>query len=313
MNNLVSIVVPVYNVENYVLKCLESLAKQDYENIEVIVVDDGSTDKSGLICDEFASDDGRFRVFHKKNGGLSSARNFGIKKAKGEIIAFVDSDDFVKKKFITEMAQKMVDGVDIVVCGYNNEIPKEETLSGREATIRLLTRQENIDIITWNKLYRKDLFVDNDIYFPDGKKHEDTLTTYKLYSKSVRVKYISIALYEYVDRKDSIMNNVKKEEQLAMRELAAREAIDYFESNEELRQAAEICLLWAKYHYLNEAIFGNIDKKYEQAGFAWLKKNARRYNGNQFLTKKLYIYNMLSTFLGGFGYKAFRKIIPRSI
>lgn len=308
MNDLVSIIVPVYNVEKYVLKCLKSLAGQTYKNIEVVVIDDGSTDGSGLICDDFK--DKRFKVFHKKNGGLSSARNLGIKKAKGNILAFVDSDDFVKKDFIEKMLNCMVGNIDIVVCGYNDERPKEEVLSGREATIRLLTEQENIDLITCNKLYRKSLFLDNNIWFPEGKKHEDTLTTYKLLSRSEKVQYILDSLYEYVVRDGSIMHSGKKEEQLEMRELAAREAIEYFKNDKELEQAAEICLLWAKYHYLNEAIFGHIDKKYEQESLKWLKENVEKYRNNKFLTKKLYIYNMLSTFLKGSGYRVFRKIIP---
>lgn len=307
MNKLVSIIVPVYNVEKYVLKCLKSLASQTYKNIEVIVVDDESTDRSGRICDEF--NDERFRVFHKKNGGLSDARNYGIRKAKGEILAFVDSDDFVKKDFIEKMTNDLVDGIDIVVCGYNNEKPRGEILSGRDATIRLLTKQENIDLITWNKVYRRSLFLDNNIWFPEGKKHEDALTTYKLLSKARKIQYISESLYEYVVRKDSIMNSGKKEEQLEMRELAAKEAIEYFKNDEELKQAAEICLLWAKYHYLNEAIFSTIDKKYEKESFAWLKKNVKKYKNNRFLTRKLYIYNILSTVFGGKLYKVFRKII----
>lgn len=306
MNKLVSIIVPVYNVEKYVLKCLKSLVSQTYKNIEVIVVDDGSTDGSGKICDEFK--DKRFRVFHKKNGGLSDARNFGIKKAKGEILAFVDSDDFVKEDFIEKMMGKMMEGVDVVVCGYNDEKPTEEVLSGREATIRLLTQQENIDLITWNKVYRKALFLDNNIWFPDGRKHEDALTTYKLLSNAERVQYVPESLYEYVVREGSIMNSGKKLEQLEMRALAAEEAISYFKDNKELKQAAEICLLWAKYHYLNEAIFGTIDKKYEKESLKWLKENAKKYKNNKFLTKKLRIYNILSTSLNGKLYKAFRKV-----
>ena len=306
MNKLVSIIVPVYNVEEYILKCLKSLSSQKYKNIEVIAVDDGSTDNSGKICDDFK--DERFRIFHKKNGGLSSARNFGIKKAKGEILAFVDSDDFVKEDFIEKMLERMVDDVDIVVCGYNDEKPKEETLSGRIATIRFLTKQENIDLITWNKVYRKSLFLDNNIWFPEGKKHEDALTTYKLLSKARKIQYISESLYEYVVRENSIMNSGKKEEQLEMRELAAKEAIEYFKSDKELKQAAEICLLWAKYHYLNEAIFGEIDEKYEKESLKWIKKNVKKYKNNKFLTKKLRIYNILSMILGGKLYKVFRKV-----
>ena len=306
MNKLVSIIVPVYNVEEYILKCLKSLSSQKYKNIEVIAVDDGSTDNSGKICDDFK--DERFRIFHKKNGGLSSARNFGIKKAKGEILAFVDSDDFVKEDFIEKMLERMVDDVDIVVCGYNDEKPKEETLSGRMATIRFLTKQENIDLITWNKVYRKSLFLDNNIWFPKGQKHEDTLTTYKVLSKARKVAYLDEALYCYVERGDSIMKTGRIEERLEMRELAAKEAMEYFKNDKDLKQAAEVALLLAKYAYVDLAISGRVEKKYGELAIRWIKEHKKDFVNNRYMTKKLKIYNLMSTNLGGGLYLAFRKI-----
>lgn len=309
MKDLISIIVPVYNVEDYVLRCLDSLINQSYEQIEIILVDDGSTDKSGKICDEFKKRDERIRVFHKKNGGLSSARNYGIKKAKGDKIAFVDSDDYVKKDLILDLYEEMQGkGADIVVCGYNDVIPEKATLSGKEATVRLLTKQENIDIISWNKLYKKKLFVKNDIYFPEGKKHEDTLTTYKLMSKAGKVSYIDKSLYVYVERKGSITASEKVEERLLMREKAAMEAIDYFDDNKDLKAAAEICLLWAKYNFLNYALKNEIDEKYEKEAFIWLKQNVANYKNNKYMTAKLKTYNLLSTRFGGLLYKIFRKI-----
>ena len=97
-DSLVSVVVPVYNIKDYIEKCLKSIVSQSYDNLEIVVVDDGSTDESGKLCDEFAKKDKRVRVFHKKNGGLSDARNFGIKKSQGEIVALVDGDDYVEKR-----------------------------------------------------------------------------------------------------------------------------------------------------------------------------------------------------------------------
>ena len=156
---LVSVVVPVYNVEKYVEKCLKSLMGQSYGALEIIVVDDGSTDGSGAICDEMAAGDKRVRVFHKKNGGLSSARNYGIKRAKGEYVCLVDSDDWVKRDFVKKMVGEAVrEGADVAVCGYNDEVPREEVLTGEEVTVRLLTWQENMEIIAWNKMYRRRLF-----------------------------------------------------------------------------------------------------------------------------------------------------------
>ncbi|MBR3256388.1 glycosyltransferase [Candidatus Saccharibacteria bacterium] len=309
MKPLISIVVPVYNVENYILKCLNSLIKQNYKQIEIILVDDGSTDESGKICDEFKEKDDRIRVFHKKNGGLSSARNYGIKKAKGDIIAFVDSDDYVKDVFVLDLYRGMQAGnADIVICGYNNEKPKSETISGKEATIRLLTKQENIDIISWNKLYKKKLFTDNNIFFPEGKKHEDTLTTYKLISKAKKVTYIDESLYIYVERKGSITASEKIEERLLMREKAAKEAVEYLGNDKDLKAAAEVGLLWAKYNFLNYALKKEIDEKYEKETLVWLEQNAANYKNNKYMTAKLKTYNLMSTRFDGLLYKIFRKI-----
>ena len=167
-STLVSVVVPVYGVEKYVEKCLDSLSHQSYENIEVIVVDDGSTDRSGDICEEFAKKDKRIKVFHKTNGGLSDARNYGIKRAKGEYVCLVDSDDWVKSGFVEKMVNVALrENADIVVCGYNDMVPGRITMTGEEATMRLLVEQENVDIIAWNKMYRRSLF--DDVSYPEGE------------------------------------------------------------------------------------------------------------------------------------------------
>lgn len=306
MNQLISVIVPVYNVKEFVEKCLDSLVWQSYKNLEIIVVDDGSTDGSGKICDEFAKKEKNVKVFHRKNGGLSDARNFGIKKASGEIIAFVDSDDFVDEEYIGVMYGKMVQkDVDVVVCGYNFVKPKKDVLSGKNAAIKLLTEHENIDIVAWNKLYRKSLFADNEIWFPKGKKHEDTLTTYKVLSKARKVVYLDEVLYLYNERPGSITKTEKIEERLTMRELAAKEAVSYFKKDSDLEQAAEVSLLLAKYAFLDRAIGGKIGKKYGEDASGWIKLNMMKYKNNKYMTKKLRMYNyLLSMGL----YKAFRKI-----
>ena len=197
---------------------------------------------------------------------------------------------------------------DISVCGYDDVVPRHEVLTGKKATIRLLTEQKTLDLVTWNKLYKKALFTENKIYFPEGDTHEDILTTYKLLSKSSTVSYISDSLYRYVNRKNSITNSEGNIKKLAMRERAAREAMSYFKDNEDLRAAASISLLWAKYAYLDFAIFGKINHKYEQLTLDWLSKNAKDFRHNKFLSRKLKIYNLLSTRCNGRLYKLFRII-----
>lgn len=315
---LISVVVPVYNVEKYVAKCLKSIIGQSYKNLEILVVDDGSTDGSGKVCDEFAKSDLRVRVIHQKNRGLSAARNVGIERARGEFLCFVDSDDYMKEDFVKKLYEAVLRwGADVAVCGYEEKngssgvdvLPKEEVLSGEEATIRLLVQQENIDVIAWNKIYRRELFIKSGVRFPEGMKYEDSLTTYKLLSLSQRVAYIPEALYVYLRRDDSITKSNKKEESLKMRELAARSAMDYFKKNLRLAQAAEVSRLLAKYAFLDASIRGEVDEKYGEDALKWIRKNASVYAKNPFMTRKLRIYNGLNDMVNGKLYKVFRELL----
>lgn len=307
MKPLVSIIVPVYNVEKYVRKCLDTLSRQTYENTEIIVVDDGSVDESGRICDELSKKDKRMRVFHKENGGLSSARNHGIKKAKGEFVCLVDSDDYVETRFVEKMVEAVISSdADIAICGYNKELPKAETISGKEATVRLLTDQENMEVIAWNKMYRLKLF--DDITYPEGSNYEDNLTTYKLMSRARKVTYIAESLYAYVERTGSITNKDKKIERLKSRERAAEEAIEFFEGDKDLRASAEIALLTAKIAFIDFAINGIIGKKYLTENVAWVKKNKQKYDNNKYLNKKLKLYIYMIANFGAKLYIGFRKV-----
>jgi len=309
---LVSVIVPVYNIKDYVKACLDSLVQQDYENYEVIIVDDGSTDESVGICDEYAKANKNFRVIHKKNGGLSDARNAGILDAKGEYICLVDGDDRVRKNFISELAHTLLDNeADVAICGFNDEHPEKKVISGEQATIDLLVGQENLEVVAWNKIYKKSIFVENEIFYPVGKNHEDNLTTYKLLAAAKKVAYTSKSLYIYNDsRAGSIMETSKKEEQLMAREKAAEEAVKYFKDDKRkgLGAAAEVSVLLSKYAFLDFAVGKKIDKKYQKEMLRWLKKNWKYYKKNKMLSKKLKAYGALSTSMGGILYILFRKI-----
>lgn len=303
MKPLISVVIPVYNICNYVGKCLESVCGQSYENIEIIVVDDGSTDGSSKICDEFTKNDKRVKVFHRKNGGLSAARNFGISKAHGDFVALVDGDDWVQRNYAAEMVKALDEKTDIVVCGYNNVVPKQEETSGKEAAVKLLIGQENLDIVAWNKLYRRSLF--DDIKYPDGEKHEDSLTTYKLLALARVVKYVPESLYMYETREGSIMNQTEILSRLKVRKKAAEEAVNYFSGDDDLEQAAKIAVLTAKYAFVDAVVRGEIDKKYYAKNREWVLVHQGEYLRNKYLTRKLKIYNLM---IGGVFYKIFRKI-----
>jgi glycosyltransferase involved in cell wall biosynthesis len=303
MKPLVSVIIPVYNIEKYVGKCLGSVCGQGYDDLEIIVVDDGSTDDSGKICDEFKKKDGRVKVYHNKNRGLSAARNFGISKARGEFIALVDGDDYVKKNYISEMVEALDDETDVVVCGYNDILPQEKELNGHMAAAQLLVEQESLDIVAWNKLYSKKMF--DDIRYPEGEKYEDSLTTYKILALARKVKYIPKSLYVYVVRCGSIMNTAKIEERLAVRERAAREAVEYFNGDKNLRQAAKVAVLTARYAFVDAAVRGEINKKYYTENKKWILAHKKEYANNKYMTKKLKVYNFM---MGGIFYKIFRKI-----
>ena len=193
MNELISIVVPVYNVEKYLGTCVESILKQTYSNIEVILVDDGSTDCSGKMCDHYMGQDERIKVIHKKNGGLSDARNKGIIQAEGEYITFIDSDDVVSSDYVEYLYNILEenDG-DIAICNpvhcYPNEkiVFEQETFKrvykAEDAIVEMLY-QKSFLVAAWGKLYKKDYF--EEIEFPKGMLFEDSAVMYKMMNLSL--------------------------------------------------------------------------------------------------------------------------------
>lgn len=216
MNNaypLVSVIVPVYNVQAYLNKCVDSIIDQTYRALEIILVDDGSLDKSGTICDDYALKDSRIKVIHKKNGGLSDARNVGIDIAKGDFIAFVDSDDWLDINMYEVMINHALQqNADIVICGHNvveldgsikvkNKINKSVLYNYVEA-VELILNDKIINSFAWDKIYKKELF--KEIRYPKGRVFEDIATTYKLFHVAQSVYYINQSFYYYVRRENSI-------------------------------------------------------------------------------------------------------------
>lgn len=188
---MISVIVPVYNVENYLNECVESICAQSYTDMEIILVDDGSTDGCPALCDEWAHEDSRVKVIHKPNGGLSDARNVGIDIAKGEYISFVDSDDMIAPDMV-EYLVKLIENSDSVisVCqrllidengkkyACNPPKIKESVIKGRGNCMRTFLESSDIDTVAWGKLYKTSLF--KNVRYPKGKFHEDVFTTYKL-------------------------------------------------------------------------------------------------------------------------------------
>ncbi len=214
MVELITVVVPVYNVENYVIRCVESIINQTYKHLEIILVDDGSKDKSGQICDELARKDTRIKVIHKKNGGLSDARNVGIDIARGKYLSFIDGDDDIEPNMIEKLYNTIKDNdAQISMCRMikiekNKSYPTREfpsiesklVMTGLDANKLLL--KDVIDCSACLKLYRIEVF--DSLRFPYGKTNEDFALMYKLFYKANKVVYISDILYHYYFREQSI-------------------------------------------------------------------------------------------------------------
>lgn len=212
---LISIIIPVYKVESYLKKCIESVINQSYRNLQIILVDDGSPDNCGKICDEYCAKDSRIEVIHKPNGGLSDARNVGISKAKGEYIGFVDSDDYIEKSMFSDLYNLLIEhDADVSICNFYVVENDKLILKNKNADIKEYDKIEilqeilldkNIQSYAWNKLYKRSLF--ENITYPLGKKYEDIGTTFYLLEKCNKVVVTGKPEYYYITREDSIVNN----------------------------------------------------------------------------------------------------------
>lgn len=207
-----SVIVPVYKVEKYIHKCVDSILNQTFTDFELILVDDGSPDKCGEICDEYAKKDARVRVIHKENGGLSDARNFGIDAAKGEIKGFVDSDDIIDASMYGDMIGYMDEHDLDVVCAdtyvvrndkkkFNPRYNKDMIFEGRNAVKEIL--DGTLDNAAWNKIYKRSVI--GDVRYPKGQIYEDVATTYKFVFAAKRTGYLCRPFYYYFKRKGSIV------------------------------------------------------------------------------------------------------------
>ena len=239
MNDLVSIVVPVYNVQQYLPRCLESLTAQTYRNIEIILVDDGSTDASGELFDHWAAADPRVRAFHKKNGGLSDARNYGLQKAAGAYVCFVDSDDWCDVRYIELMLKTLLDtDSDLVECDYlctdgseyasdNSTNHEYEVFTGRDCFRHFLTNTFFVSVC--NKLYRK-MLIENEPFLL-GVYHEDESWTYKVFSKAQRACRLHYTGYFYYQRQGSIVHTTPSHKRLNDAFLAGKERVAFIEQH----------------------------------------------------------------------------------
>ncbi len=212
-DDLITVIVPVYKVEKYLPRCIDSIINQTYQNLEIILVDDGSPDECGKICDEYAKKDGRIKVIHKENGGLSSARNAALDVANGEYIGFVDSDDWIEADMYEEMYMQITaSGADMACCGrynvYENKptselfVLKEPCLMDSKAAIARALTWNGMDSAACDKLYHKSLF--DNIRYPLGKINEDIAIAFRIMEKTKKIIHIGKPKYYYFHRENSI-------------------------------------------------------------------------------------------------------------
>jgi len=254
MGDLVSVIIPVYKVEQYLERCVRSVTSQTYDNLEILLIDDGSPDRCGEMCDSFAAEDRRIRVIHQKNGGLSAARNTGIDASSGQWLFFIDSDDFIHRDCIGKLlAAAETSGADIASCGFEKteddtirgdvRFPATEVISRDEAMRRLFLEEDTS--FAWGKIYRRELF--QGIRFPEGRTFEDLATTHLLVNRCRAVACVSAPYYGYFQNPASISHALNAESQYNM--LLAW--IDRYRfCHENYRQLEKRCLAQMAHYYL---------------------------------------------------------------
>ena len=248
----VSVIVPVYKVEPFLKECIDSILSQKFKDFEILLIDDGSPDRCGEICDSFSEEDNRVTVIHKNNQGLSAARNIGIELARGQFVTFIDSDDVVEEGYLEVLIQLIYRyGAEVAACGsYVFDQTSSKTakrsanykpviMSNREAVLSLYSRKgARLPITAWGKMYKKELF--EEIRFPIGRIHEDDFIVPLLMYKAQKVVWISSELYGYRMRENSISHqrfSLKRYDGVR----AEEECIRYFNSvvETEIVQVAE--------------------------------------------------------------------------
>lgn len=216
MNDLVSVIIPVYNVEKYLCRCLDSVIKQTYKNLEIVLIDDGSTDNSGKICDQYKEKDNRIKVFHTENKGVSAARNLGIKNTYGKYIIFIDSDDFLDLNTFEEVLEENCN-YDLIAFSYyklsnNDKIcydnrKEKETLTKNETLIKIMD-DRYFQGFTWNKIFKRNIIIENNLFFDENIRiNEDLLFCIQFIENVNTIMYYSTPYYYYVQLNSSALHS----------------------------------------------------------------------------------------------------------
>ena len=287
---LISVIIPVYNVAEYLPKCLETVCGQTYDNLEIILIDDGSTDGSGKICDEWRLRDERIRVIHKENGGVSSARNEGLKVASGDLIGFVDSDDWLEPDMYEKLV-KGIEGADAACCGYvdypyGEGVPVEKGIKpvasdNIEDAYEAIYERNGYFTSVWNKLFRKEKIYRNGrlLFFDTSiSVGEDELWLIRLLNRCTCVSFVHEALYHWRPRKGSATSFDKVTEKQLSVFKAKKKAMAIMPKSESLRKLAEsvmyndcFLMLVSSYCAGDYKTAGYVSRKLNPVRKSWLK------------------------------------------
>ena len=295
MGEKISVIVPVYNVEQYLERCVDSIINQTYTNLEIILVNDGSTDNSGKLCDELAKKDERIRVIHKENGGLSDARNRGIDEAESDLVGFIDSDDYIDSDMYEVLLKNLNDtDADLSMCAlydvYNNtpeaQVTNKETwkLSSEQA-IRMVMEAKILSVTAVNKLYRKSLFTD--LKFEVGKIAEDAFIMIKLLDKCEKIVATNEKKYYYVHRENSITTQKFSTKFLNVIEAYEQNSNIILEKYPKLKDVAQTRMNWAYFYVLDRLLLDDNynDKELENKLISYLKNHRKDILNDPLFTK----------------------------
>ena len=282
-NELISIIVPVYNVEQYLEKCVDSIINQKYKNLEIILVDDGATDSSGKLCDELAKIDNRIKVYHKENGGLSDARNYGVERATGDYIGFVDSDDYIDSEMYEELYEAIKkENVDVVECNLKIIYPDRVELFTEQKYYNVYTKQEYLEeYLKIEKIFGSACvrLIKSDIAkklkFPVGKLYEDTYYAYDLIEKVDRYVIMNNPYYNYLMRENSITNAKFNPRILDLIEIVEKFHKTTYENYPGLKEAADCRKMYAYFSVLNSILLEENyrDNEYYSEILNYFKRN----------------------------------------
>lgn len=309
---LISVIVPIYNLEEYLDSCIQSLVTQTYERVEILLVDDGSTDSSGKICKRWQERDSRIKYIYKENGGAASARNAALDVCTGTIVTFVDGDDYVDSNYMEVLYSAMVDNqADISICGWKDEYeftvstpvrPKRTITYTKTEAMNKLLYQEDFDTAMWAKLYRAELF--RNIRFPEGNIYEDIAIIYKVFELCQKVVYSDYEGYHYLLRNTG--TTLKKFSKKKMDLIDVVEEMDEYirENCPEVCSAMESKFVRANFH-----IYLQIPRDKEFAvERKRIESNINKYRRNVLKDARTRRGTKIALILSGFSYGLFYRL-----